>query len=167
MILDRQVELFGKPEGWANFRHFPKLWIRRPPDNYTGHAAPGTDIYDDEHIRFLSGYKVAVCLENSVEPHYFTEKFVNAARAGCIPVYQAHPTVRNRFLSSAKWVDPADFDFSAERTIKFALVADQSAFREQNDDWLRSGVLAETDDGKTLSRLHMIVEAKLRQKDSY
>src|SRR5439155_1344118 len=28
MILDRRVELFGFPEAWAQFRHFPKLWIR-------------------------------------------------------------------------------------------------------------------------------------------
>jgi hypothetical protein len=25
MILDRRVELFGKPDAWANFRHFRKL----------------------------------------------------------------------------------------------------------------------------------------------
>ncbi|HYT20240.1 MAG TPA: hypothetical protein VEW05_08425, partial [Candidatus Polarisedimenticolia bacterium] len=30
MILDRRVELFGKPDAWANFRHFPKLWIQKP-----------------------------------------------------------------------------------------------------------------------------------------
>ena len=40
MILDRRVELFGLPEAWAQFRHFPKLWIRRPPDNYMGRASP-------------------------------------------------------------------------------------------------------------------------------
>jgi hypothetical protein len=39
MILDRRVELFGNPEAWARFRHFPKLWIRRPP-NYTGASVP-------------------------------------------------------------------------------------------------------------------------------
>jgi hypothetical protein len=166
MILDRRVELFGRLDAWASFRHFPKLWIQRPPDNYRGQASPGADIYDDEHMRFLSRYKVAVCLENSVEPHYFTEKFVNAARAGCIPVYHPHPTVRNRFLVGAKWVDPADFDFSPERTIKFALAADQSAFREKNDEWLRSGILAETDDRNLFSRLHTIIEAKLNRKES-
>jgi hypothetical protein len=92
---------------------------------------------------------------------------VNAARAGCIPVYDSHPTVRDRFLSGAKWVDPVDFDFSPKRTIELALAADQSGFREQNDEWLRSGVLAETDDQKMLSRLHAIIEAKLKRRDSH
>src|SRR4029077_2750554 len=27
MILDSRVELFGKPEVWTNFLHFPKVWI--------------------------------------------------------------------------------------------------------------------------------------------
>jgi hypothetical protein len=29
--------------------------------------------------RKLAKYKIAVCLENSYEPNYFTEKFVNGA----------------------------------------------------------------------------------------
>jgi hypothetical protein len=58
---------------------------------------PGTSYYDDEHIRFLSAYKVAICLENCVEPYYFTEKFINAVRAACIPVYHAHATVKTPF----------------------------------------------------------------------
>jgi len=162
MILDSRVELFGKPEAWANFLHFPKVWIRRPPGNYTGQASPGTDIHGDEHIRFFSSYKVAVCLENCTEAHYFTEKFVNAVRAGCIPIYQAHSTVKERFLRGAKWVDPADFAFSPGRTVEFALNQDQTEFRSINDAWLESGILAETDDFKTLPKLHEIIGAKLK-----
>jgi hypothetical protein len=102
-----------------------------------------------------------VCLENSAEPHYFTEKFVNAARAGCIPVYHAHPTVRNEFLCDAKWVDPADFGFSPRRTIEYALAQDQSEFRRANDKWLKSGVLDETDDRNVLPMLHRIIRSKI------
>ena len=159
MILDRRVELFGLPEAWAQFRHFPKLWIRRPPDNYAGRTTPGFD--DDENLRFLSAYKVAVCLENCTEPYYFTEKFVNAVRAGCVPVYHAHATVKNSFLSGARWVDPADFAFSPRRTIDFALNQDQMEFRSINDAWLESGILADTDEQKVMSKLHEIISSKL------
>jgi len=159
MILDRRVELLGLPEAWAQFRHFPKLWIRRPPDNYVGRTSPGFD--DDENLRFLSAYKVAVCLENCTEPYYFTEKFVNAVRAGCIPVYQAHATLKTSVLSGAKWVDPADFGFSPRRTIDFALDQDQMAFRSVNDAWLESGILADTDELKVMPKLHEIISDKL------
>jgi len=167
MILDRRVELFGKPDAWANFRHFPKLWIQKPPDNYAGKASPGAEIDgDDKKIRFLSGYKVAVCLENCTEAYYFTEKFINAVRAGCIPVYHAHATVKNRFLSGARWIDPAEFGFSSRRTIEFALDQDQSEFRSVNDAWLESGILADTDDLKVFPKLHEIVNAKLRDQNA-
>ena len=165
MILDRRVELFGKPDAWATFRHFPKLWIQRPPDNYAGKASPSDDVYSDKNIRFLSGYKVAVCLENCTEAYYFTEKFVDAVRAGCIPVYHAHATVKNRFLSGARWIDPAEFGFSSRRTIEFTLDQDQTKFRSINDAWLESGILADTDDLKVLAKLHKIVSAKLRDQD--
>ncbi len=167
MILDRRVELFGKPDAWANFRHFPKLWIQKPPDNYAGKASPGAEIDgDDKKIRFLSGYKVAVCLENCTEAYYFTEKFINAVRAGCIPVYHAHATVKNGFLSGARWIDPAEFGFSSRRTIEFALDQDQSEFRSVNDAWLESGILADTDDLKVFPKLHEIVSAKLRDQNA-
>jgi len=167
MILDRHVELFGNPDVWANFRHFPKLWIHGPPESYMGQPTPGTSYYDDEHIRFLSAYKVAACLENSTEAHYFTEKFVNAVRAGCIPVYHAHPTVKKRFLSGARWIDPAEFGFSSRRTIEFALDQDQTKFRSINDAWLESGILADTDNLKVFAKLHAIVSAKLRDQNAH
>jgi hypothetical protein len=167
MILDRRVELFGQPDAWANFRHFPKLWIHRPPDNYAGRASPTDEMYGDKTIRFLSGYKVDVCLENCTEAYYFTEKFVNAVRAGCIPVYHAHPTVKKRFLSGATWIDPAEFGFSSRRTMEFALDQDQTKFRSINDAWLESGILADTDDLKVFAKLHAIVSAKLRDQNAH
>lgn len=166
MILCPQVELFGRPDSWSQFRHFPKLWIRRPPANFQGRSSPGNGYYDDEHMRFLSGYKVAVCLENCVEPHYFTEKFVNAARAGCIPVYHAHPTVREKFLKGARWVDPADFEFSPRRTIEHALAQDQAEFRRMNDAWLKSEILANTDDRNYFGKLRNMILQKLTVKNS-
>jgi len=166
MILCPLVELFGKPESWARFRHFPQLWIQRPPSNFQGRASPGRDHIDEEHALFLSGYKVAVCLENCVEPNYFTEKFVNAARAGCIPVYHAHPSVRQRFLANARWIDPVDFGFSPQRTIEYALAQDQVLFRNINDAWLASGVLMDTDDRKVFPMLHQILKSKNQSKST-
>ena len=163
MILNRRVELFGLPEAWAQFRHFPKLWVRRPPDNYMGRTSPGFD--NDENLRFLSAYKVAVCLENCTEPYYFTEKFVNAVRAGCVPVYHAHPTVKTSILSGARWIDPADFSFSPRRTIDFALNQDQMEFRSVNDAWLESGILADTDELNVVPKLHEIISGKLRIRE--
>ena len=161
MVLCPLVELFGSPESWRKFRYFPQFWLQRPPPNFQGRTAPGKDYYGEEYARFLSGYKVALCLENCAERDYFTEKFVNAARAGCIPVYHAHPSIRRRFLAGAKWVDPADFDFSPRKTIEYALAQDQSEFRLANDAWLESGILAETDDLKVFPTLHNIMKAKL------
>lgn len=166
MILCPLVEIFGKPESWAKFRRFPRLWIQGPPSNFQGRTSPGNGYYDEEYILFLSAYKVAVCLENCLEPDYFTEKFVNAARAGCIPVYHAHSSVKRRFLSGAKWVDPVNFDFSARRTIEHALAQDRVEFRRINDAWLKSGILEETDDQKVFPMLHKILKSKLKARDA-
>jgi hypothetical protein len=90
----------------------------------------------EEQLKFLAGYKVAVCLENSIEPYYFTEKFVNAARAGCVPVYHAHPTVRNGILRGAFWIDPADYGFDVPRTIGAALAAPLQEVQLTNHAWM-------------------------------
>ena len=92
-----------------------------------------------------------MCLENCTEAYYFTEKFVYAVRAGCIPVYHAHATVKTSFLSGARWIDPADFAFSPRRTIDFALNQDQMEFRSINDAWLESGILADTDERESVA----------------
>ena len=160
-ILSPLVELYGSPLSWQQFRHFPAIWWTGPPANYRGQPSSDEEFFD-KHIEFLSAFKVAVCLENCSEPHYFTEKFVNAVRAGCIPVYHAHRTVRNEFLRNAKWVDPAAFGFSPRRTIEYALAQDQSEFRRANDAWLESGVLADTDDQKVLPMLHRILRSKIK-----
>jgi hypothetical protein len=153
-ILSPLVELYGSPLSWKQFRHFPAVWRSGPPPNYRGQPY-------EPHIEFLSTFKVAVCLENCVEPHYFTEKFVNAVRAGCIPVYHAQPSVKKRFLPGARWVDPVDFGFSPQRTIESALAQDQAVFRRINDAWLQSAILAETDDQRLFSYLHRIIKSKI------
>lgn len=93
----------------------------------------------------LSEYSFIVCLENSYEPHYFTEKFVNAARAGCVPIYQAHPTVRQSVLRDASWIDPADYGCDVERTFEAALHCDVDTIVQKNAEWLDTAPLKKTD----------------------
>lgn len=164
MILQPNVELFGDPNSWQRFRAFPKIWKKGAPRNFCNKKSPGKDMFDEEYIYFLSKYKVAVCLENCSEPNYFTEKIVNAVRAGCIPIYHAHSSVRKSFLTSAKWVDPCDFGFSPQRTISHALNENQEEYRQKNDKWLKSPILETTDDRTIIPRLHKIMEMKIKNK---
>jgi hypothetical protein len=86
----------------------------------------------------VSRYHAAVCFENTQEPQYFTEKFVDAVAAGCVPVYRAHPTVRDGVLRGAAWIDPADHGDDVDATLDAALRADREAVAEQNARWLTS-----------------------------
>lgn len=159
MILEPRVELYGRRSHWEKFRLFPALWRRGLPKNYRGET--GLTHLQDEYIRFLSRYKVYVCMENSCEPYFFTEKLVNAARAGCIPVYHAHRTVAEKYLKGARWVDPQDHGFSARRTLDHALAADISEFQGANDRWLDSGILNEMGFRGFWNRIHSHFKAKL------
>lgn len=163
-VLNPLVELYGSPQAWANFRQFPCFWRKGHPVNYQGRRSPGKDHYAPAHLQLLSSYKVNVCLENSNEYLYFTEKFVNAAQAGCIPVYNAHSSVRETFLHGAKWVDPSDFDFSPEETIKYALAQDQNEYRDSNDRWLKSDALNPSDDREVLNKLHAMLQIKMNKE---
>jgi len=85
----------------------PAGWLSRPaaPANYRGEI-PG-DWPEEQKRELLAGYKVAVCRENSYEPYYFTEKFVEAVCAGCVPVYRAHPTSPREFCAARYgWIPP-------------------------------------------------------------
>jgi hypothetical protein len=159
IILSPLVRLYGRSTAWSNFRHFPQFWKREAPKNYMGDVGGGH--LDDNFIKFLSGYKVCVCLENSCEPYYFTEKFVNAVRAGCIPIYHAHSTVKEAFLNGAFWIDPQDFNFNPIDTIEYALSQDIQTFRDTNDAWLDSGILNKMTFSGFWEQICSIMEYKL------
>ncbi len=142
-VTDPRVSLFGSKESWLNFRSWP--WARAgSPSNYIGHPNAG-DWHQSSFCQFLTQFKIYVCLENSITPFWFTEKMVNAARAGCVPIYHAHPTVRERFLKGAFWIDPKDYNFNIDRTIRAALECDHEAVRSQNYSWLKSSQLDPTE----------------------
>lgn len=46
-------------------------------------------------------YKFALCLENTIEDGYITEKIVEAFAAGCIPIVYSHPSITDYFNSEA------------------------------------------------------------------
>jgi len=149
-ILHESVDLYGNLNSWKRFRSSP--WSRpRVPRNYVGELP--SNWYLKAHVDALAKYKIAVCLENSVEPNYFTEKFVNAARAGCVPVYHAHPTVRDSVLRGAKWIDPADSSFDVRATLRAASECESDAIVEQNYEWLKGEAVSETDGYRIWSRL--------------
>ena len=129
------------------------------PRNYRGEIRGNWT--NDHLLDIFEKYRVAVCLENSCEPYYFTEKMLNAVRAGCIPVYHAHPTVAAGILKDAKWVDPKDHGFDPERTLKFALDQDLREFQETNEKWLLSDAVAATESSRIRVQIAEILESQL------
>jgi hypothetical protein len=112
-------------------------------------------------VQALSRYRINLCLENTMTPYYFTEKFVNAARAGCVPIYHAHPTVRESFLKGARWIDPAHFKFNVSETISAALDCNARAFRESNWQWLHSEQVAATEGFRVWTRIVDLIVSRI------
>jgi hypothetical protein len=156
-ILQPTVDLFGRRSAWRKYR--ARLWsLPRLPRNFRGEI-PG-DWDDAEKRGLLAQYKVCVCLENSFEPFYFTEKFVDAAAAGCVPVYRAHPTVAATFLAGAKWIEPGA-DEKPRETINRALAASLEEFQEANAAWLATNpFLKETSSTAVYHRIGRILAGK-------
>lgn len=142
-LLHPAVTLFGSTSSWNGFRRWP--WSRpRPPHNYRGETS-APNCWTPEYVGYLAQYRANLCLENATLPYWFTEKFVNAARAGCVPVYHAHPTNKRVFLQGARWIDPADHGFDVEATLEAARRCDADAIRDQNYQWLESDALRQTE----------------------
>jgi hypothetical protein len=132
-ITHQLVDLYGQKKTWLNFRN-TIFSSKAPPPNYQGELKSRFA----GKIELISTYKVSLCLENSYEENYFTEKFVDAVRAGCIPIYRAHPSVKEGILNGAFWVDPADFGDDPEATIKYALSLDGKEIYHNNIEWFNS-----------------------------
>ena len=139
--ISQNVDLFGNRKIWSGFRK-SIFSLPKCPDNYRGEI-PGS-WGASAKLNVISKYKAMVCLENAQEPNYFTEKFVDAVRAGCIPIYNAHETVRNGILKDAKWVDPSDFKFRVNDTLRFAFAENVEDYRDANRKWLESDAVTAT-----------------------
>lgn len=159
------VRLFGRRGKWRWFRP-RRMSLPRTPASYAGEVAEAitargiqegqvtaADGDDGGKVTLLARYHAALCLENSCEPWYFTEKFVDAVRAGCVPIYRAHPTVRDGVLRGAVWVDPADFAFDPHATIAYALSLERGQVARRNGSWLQTGTVRETSHEAVWSRI--------------
>lgn len=125
------VDLYGR-SSWREYRS-SLFSRRRPPANYIGEL-PG-DWPANAKRELMRGYKVAIALENMNEPNYFTEKFVEAARAGCIPIYRPDSVSKAGVLSGAAYVDPTDFRDDVTRTIEAALLQDLEEVQKRHTAW--------------------------------
>jgi hypothetical protein len=160
LITSPLVDLFGRA-GWRRYRpHWYSL--PRTPLYYQGEL-PG-DWPGEQKRQLLSQYRVCVCLENMNEPGYFTEKFVEAVAAGCIPVYRASADVRDTVLQGAVWFDPADSRWPGARAIEAALQADSHAIQETNNRWLcESPQLAATHSAAVFDRIARILSSTVAE----
>jgi Glycosyltransferase family 10 (fucosyltransferase) C-term len=157
--LNAEVDLYGNKEQWHKFRL--KL-IAQPkcPSNFKGEI-PGSWGLSGSKLDVISRYKAVICMENTIEPYYFTEKFVDAVRAGCIPIYHAHKTVRNGVLRGAKWVDPADFRFNVVDTIQFALAESIDDYWAVNEKWLENEAVSNTNFYQVFMRIGKILKGQI------
>lgn len=149
-------DIYGPKESWENFQlgFFSRKGF---PKGYRGECV------HTQKISVLSKYHACVCLENSCEPLYFTEKFPDAVRAGCVPIYHAHPTVREEFLKGAVWVDPGDYGFDARLAMEAALKMDRAQVADVNYQWLNgSGILEKTCLESVYKKLSRILDARIR-----
>lgn len=146
LITGPQVDLFGR-QGWRKYRRAWYSWPRCP-GNYKGEL-PG-DWHGMQKRQLMSTYKVCVCLENMNEPGYFTEKFVEAVLAGCIPVYRASADIRDSVLQGACWFDPGDSRWPDEQAVQAALDADAQQCLLRNADWLQSSKALHQTNGKAV-----------------
>jgi hypothetical protein len=136
LITDPLVDLYGR-SGWKSYR---AAWyhLAGAPANYKGEIQG--DWPADQKRMLMSQYKVCVCLENMNEPGYFTEKFVEAVVAGCIPVFRAAADIRETFLKGACWFDPGDFSSPCNKAIKAALGGNLKDCQEINSRWLKESL---------------------------
>lgn len=154
LITDPRVDLYGR-SGWHRYRAH---WYSRAgaPANYKGEI-PG-DWPAAGKRDLMAGYKVAICLENMNEPCYFTEKFVEAVVAGCLPIYRANQDLKQTVLRGARWIDPENYTGPLETVISDALGAEAAAVTDQNYDWLRKNqCLALTHSQQVFERIGQIL----------
>jgi Glycosyltransferase family 10 (fucosyltransferase) C-term len=164
LILHSRVDLYGRKDSWQRYAQLLPIPKFGPPRNYRGEAKWANSWMSDQHVCFISRYKVTICLENSIEPYYFTEKFINAVRAGCVPIYYAHPTIADGILRGARWIDPKDYDFDANTAIDRALSADIDEFQSANNQWLESDEVQKTFFDGVWATLGRIFQRKFNER---
>jgi hypothetical protein len=165
-ITNERVQLFGRRAGWESFYGFGLTWRSGFPKSYKGELG-WIKWGSEEQIEFLSGFKVNVCMENAIEPHYFSEKLYNAVRAGCIPIYHGHPTLRTGILRGLIYVDPEDYKFEPNATFDAALSMNIQEVQAINRVWLQKDDVRKTNFDSVWSRLAAILRHQKLYSDSH
>ena len=72
----------------------------------------------NDMITALVPFKYSVVIENSIEPHYFSEKILNCLACKTIPIYWGHQSVK-QYFDTSNWLFFNDLEDGYEK-IKFA-----------------------------------------------
>ena len=72
----------------------------------------------NDMITALVPFKYSVVIENSIEPHYFSEKILNCLACKTIPIYWGHKSVK-QYFDTSNWLFFSDLEDGYEK-IKFA-----------------------------------------------
>lgn len=80
----------------------------------------------EDKLQFLRNYRFNLAFENARVPGYTTEKLIEAAAAGCIPIYWGNPTVSDEF-NPASFIDRSAFKSDAEAIDHILRVADDES----------------------------------------
>ena len=69
-------------------------------------------------VTALAPFQYSVVIENSIEPHYFSEKILNCLACKTIPIYWGHESVK-QYFDTSNWLFFNDLEDGYEK-IKFA-----------------------------------------------
>jgi len=69
-------------------------------------------------VSALAPFRYSVIIENSIEPHYFSEKILNCLACKTIPIYWGHDSVK-QYFDTSNWLFFNDLEDGYEK-IKFA-----------------------------------------------
>ena len=69
-------------------------------------------------VSALAPFQYSVVIENSIEPHYFSEKILNCLACKTIPIYWGHDSVK-QYFDTSNWLFFNDLEDGYEK-IKFA-----------------------------------------------
>jgi hypothetical protein len=101
----------------ADFDLFGRDWS--DPTNLSGPEARAVarsyrgEVPVFEKVSTLSGYRFALCFENTAFPGYVTEKIFDCFASGCIPIYLGAPDIQG-LVPAGSFIDARDFrDFAA------------------------------------------------------
>ncbi len=72
----------------------------------------------NDMVTALAPFKYSVVVENSIEPHYFSEKILNCLACKTIPIYWGHDSIR-QYFDTSNWLFFNDVEDGYEK-IKFA-----------------------------------------------